>query len=130
MDEEFGLGIRTALDFKQALVRARVSLRAHGFSILSEMPAPPGVGEETGRRHLLMCVWEKLISVGNLGGPGLDVGDHLQCNVVIFEEDDSTVIASLDPNVGMEGWMAEGDAESAGAALKRALEQVAGTPAD
>ncbi len=125
MDEEFGLGIRTDLDFKQALVRARVALRAHGFSILSEMPAPAGIGEESGRRHLFMCVWEKLISAGNLGGPGLDVGDHLQCNVVIFEEEGHTVIAGLDPSVGLEGWAEGGDATSASAALKKALEQVA-----
>lgn len=125
MDEEFGLGIRTDLDFKQALLRARVALRAHGFSILSEMPAPAGVGEETGRRHLFMCVWEKLISAGNLGGPGLDVGDHLQCNVVIFEQGDTTVIAGLDPSVGLEGWAEGTDAESASVALKKALEQVA-----
>lgn len=125
MEEEYGLGIRTDLSFKQALLRTRVALRAHGFSILSEMPAPAGVGDETGRRHLLMCVWEKLISAGNLGGPGLDVGDHMQCNVVVFEEGDSTVIAGLDPSVGLEGWAGAGDAESASLALKRALEQVA-----
>ena len=125
MEEEFGLGIRTDLDFKQALVRARVALRAHGFSILSEMPVPSGVGEEAGRRHLFMCVWEKLISTGNLGGPGLDVGDHVQCNVVIFEEGNSTVVASLDPAVGLEGWAASEDPGSASMALRRALEQVA-----
>jgi len=125
MDEEFGLGIRTDLDFKQALVRARVALRAHGFSILSEMPVPPRVGDGAGRRHLFMCVWEKLISTGNLGGPGLDVGDHVQCNVVIFEEGESTVVASLDPAVGLEGWAVGEDRGSASTALRRALEQVA-----
>jgi hypothetical protein len=72
-----------------------------------------------------MCVWEKLISAGNLGGPGLDVGDHLQCNVVIFEHENSTFVAGLDPSVGLEGWAQGSDAESASVALKRALEQVA-----
>lgn len=63
-----------------------------------------------------MAVWERLISTGNLGGPGLDVGDHLPCNVVVFEDSGSVVVSYLDPTEGMEGW-AEGKRE-AHAALK------------
>jgi hypothetical protein len=99
-----------------------MSLRVHGFSILSEMPAPVGIGEEAGRRHLFMAVWEKLITTGNLGGPGMDVGDHLSCNVVVFQEGDETVVAALDPTEDLEGWV-EGmrEAEAAREALQRAL---------
>ena len=96
MEQEFGIGVRTELGFSQAVIRTRISLRAHGFSIISEMPAPAGIGEETGRRHLFMAVWERLITTSNLGGPGLDVGDHLSCNVVVYEQGDSTVVAALD----------------------------------
>lgn len=129
MDPEFGLGVRTTLDFDQAVMRSRMSLRVHGFSILSEMPAPVGIGDESGRRHLFMAVWEKLITTANLGGPGMDVGDHLSCNVVVFQEGDATVIAALDPTEGLEGW-AEGmrEAESARDALQRALAHVLKAP--
>jgi hypothetical protein len=122
VDPEFGLGVRTNLDFDVAVMRARMSLRVHGFSILSEMPAPVGIGEEAGRRHLFMAVWEKLITTGNLGGPGMDVGDHLSCNVVVFQEGDETVVAALDPTEDLEGWV-EGmrEAEAAREALQRAL---------
>lgn len=125
MGDDFGLGIRTRADYREVVSRTRVSLRAHGFSILSEMPAPPGTGAEAGRRHLFMAVWEKLISSGNLGGPGLDVGDHLPCNVVVFEEGDSVVVTYLDPTEGMEGW-GEGvrEAEAARRALRKATQQV------
>ena len=110
------------MDFDVAVMRTRMSLRVHGFSILSEMPAPVGIGEEAGRRHLFMSVWEKLISTGNLGGPGMDVGDHLSCNVVVFQEGDETVVAALDPTEDLEGWV-EGmrEAEAAREALQRAL---------
>ncbi len=113
------MGVRTTLGFSQAVVRTRIALRAHGFSILSEMPAPAGIGEETGRRHLFLGVWERLITAGNLGGPGLDVGDHLPCNVVVYEQGESTVIAGLDPSEGMEGW---GSAEGQALEARRALE--------
>lgn len=119
------MGVRTDMDFGQAVARARISLRAHGFSILSEMPAPAGIGEETGRRHLFMGVWELLISSGNLGGPGLDVGDHLPCNVVVYEQGESTVVAALDPSAGMQGWPAAAEnAQAAKRALQSALAQL------
>lgn len=110
-------------------MRARISLRAHGFSILSEMPAPSGIGDESGRRHLFMTVWEKLIVAGNLGGPGLDVGDHLSCNVVVYQEGADTLVAALDPTEGMEMWD-EGlrEAEAARSALGRALANLTTTP--
>lgn len=98
------MGVRTEADFSQVVSRTRISLRAHGFSILSEMSAPSGSGDESGRRYLFMAVWERLISTGNLGGPGLDVGDHLPCNVVVFEDGGSVVVSYLDPTEGMEGW--------------------------
>ena len=125
MDEETGLGVRTRLGFSEAVMRTRISLRAHGFSILSEMPAPAGIGEETGRRHLFMGVWEKLITTTNLGGPGLDVGDHLPCNVVVYEQGESTVIAGLDPAEGMDGWgPAAEQAQEARTALQKAFAEL------
>lgn len=129
MDPEFGLGVRTDLPFDQMVMRTRISIRAHGFSIISEMPAPAGIGDEQGRRHLFMAVWEKLITTANLGGPGLDVGDHLPCNVVVFQEGGHTVVAALDPTEGLEGW-AEGirEAEAARDALQRALAQLLKMP--
>ena len=113
------MGVRTTLGFSEAVVKTRIALRTHGFSILSEMPAPVGIGDDTGRRHLFMGVWEHLISASNLGGPGLDVGDHLPCNVVVYEQGGKTVVAGLDPSQGMEGW---GEAEREALNAKKALE--------
>ena len=90
------------------------------------MPGPAEIGGEVGRRHLFMGLWQQFSSTGNLGGPGLDVGDHIACNVVVFEEGDSTIIAALDPTQGFEQWAsaeAEASALSAAAALRQALRQ-------
>lgn len=128
MEDEFGLGVSMDLAFDQAVMRTRLALRTHGFSILSEMPAPARVGEE-GRKHLFMTVWERMISTGNLGGPGLDVGDHLPCNVVVFESEGQTVVAGLDPTDGLEGWGGDTTfSEAARTALERVMEQVDSEP--
>ena len=129
---EYGIGVETPLGFDQAVSRTRLALRSEGFSILSEMPVPPTIGEGTGRRHLFMGVWQRLIAVDNLGGPGLDVGDHLPCNLVVFEEpggdggqETRTMVAGLDPLEGLDGWQAPEAATAARDALERVLEHVA-----
>lgn len=124
MSEEYGLGISTSMPFELAVVRTRLALRAKGFSILSEMQAPPSPGEFHGRSHLFMGVWERLTATGNLGGQGLDVGDHLACNVVVFEEDGTTSVAVLDPAEGLEGWGSSELAEAAHAALEQVLQEI------
>ncbi|MBW3588476.1 MAG: hypothetical protein KY429_03565 [Actinobacteria bacterium] len=121
MTDEYGLGVEIDLPFDAAVRRTRVAIRAHGFGILSEMPGPPIVGETVGRQHLFMGVWEGLTAAGNLGGPGLDVGDHLACNFVVFEDSGATFVAVLDPTEGMEGWA---DLQDTGRRAKEAVESV------
>lgn len=125
MSEEYGLGVTTGLTFERAVVRTRIALRSEGFSILSEMPLPPEVGGEVGRRHLFLGLWQRILSSGNLGGPFLDVGDHLQCNVVVFEEGEETHVAVLDPAEGLEGWEEAELPRLAQGALERVLSVVA-----
>jgi uncharacterized protein (DUF302 family) len=125
--DDYGLGVVTALGFEQAVSTTRLLLRAQGFRILSEMPGPPALLGAAGRNHLFMGVWERLITTSNLGGPGLDVGDHLPCNVAVFEEGGQTLVAVLDPTEGLEGWSAgqAGLAHEAKAALEAVLEGLA-----
>jgi uncharacterized protein (DUF302 family) len=129
VENEYGLGVATEMTFEQAVMRTRLVLRAQGFSILSEMPVPPRVGEG-GRRHLFLGLWSRLIATGNLGGLGLDVGDHLQCNVVVFEDGGGTVVAALDPSDGMVGWDPSGLASEARDSLQRLLEEIASPVAE
>jgi uncharacterized protein (DUF302 family) len=123
--EEYGLGVETPLAYEQAVSRTRLAMRTEGFSVLSEMPVPPQLGSGTGRRHLFMGVWEQLVSAGNLGGLGLDVGDHLPCNLVVFEAEGTVMVAGLDPLEGLEGWEGASTAVAARAALERVLGHVA-----
>lgn len=95
--EDSGIGVVTRLGLDQAIALTRLALRSHGFGILSEMTT----GD---RSHLFMSIFERVVSIGNLGGQGLDVGDHLQCHVVVYEEGEDTVVACLDPTEGLDGW--------------------------
>src|SRR5205807_5139845 len=119
--DEYGLGVMTALTFDQAVSTTRLLLKAQGFRILSEMPAPAALAGSPGRQHLFMGVWQRLINATNLGGPGLDVGDHLACNVAVFEDGARTMVAVLDPTEGLEGWAPTDLAEEATAALELVL---------
>jgi uncharacterized protein (DUF302 family) len=123
--EEYGLGVTTALGFDQAVSTTRLLLKAQGFRILSEMPAPAALAGPAGRQHLFMGVWQRIINTTNLGGPGLDVGDHLACNVAVFEDGDTTMVAVLDPTEGLEGWSPTALAEEAKAALEIVLSGLA-----
>lgn len=120
MSEDYGLGITTQLTFEQAVTRTRIALRSQGFGILSELAPPPEPGSR-GRTHLFMGLWERATSTGNLGGPGLDVGDHLACSVVVFEEIGTTTVAALDPSEGLDGWEPSGMSVEARTALEKVL---------
>jgi uncharacterized protein (DUF302 family) len=126
VEEEFGLDVETAMSFDEAVARTRLVMRTHGFSILSEMPGvrPPGTSETS---HLFMGLWSRLISAGNLGGEGLDVGDHLPCNVVVYTDQGRTHVAVLDPGAGLVGWAESSVAEEAQAAMFQLLEEVSGS---
>jgi hypothetical protein len=89
------------------------------------MPAPAALAGQTGRQHLFMGVWQRIINTTNLGGPGLDVGDHLACNVAVFEDGGRTMVAVLDPTEGLEGWAPTDLAEEAKAALEIVLSGLA-----
>lgn len=119
---EFGLGIEVNVPFDEVVLRTRLSMKACGFGVLSEMPE--GEGLPGSRRHLFMGVWEGTLGVSNLGGPGLDVGDQLPCNFVVWEEAGKSLVAALDPGEGLEGWEV-GTAAVARAALSRVFEEIA-----
>lgn len=117
--EDFGIGVVTQLGLEQAVAATRLALRSNGFGIISEM----STGD---RSHLFMSIFQRVVATGNLGGEGLDVGDHLQCHVVVYEEGEGSVVACLDPTVGLEGLPDLGSvAADARQALEDALTKVA-----
>lgn len=136
---EYGYTVEVAEGYDEAVVRARMALRAHGFSILSEMHVGGMLGAQAGdeRQYLFMGVWNSALSQRRLDEE-LQVAVHLPCNVVVQETGSAALVAALDPADAVAG----GDPAAAGApssgavveeargAVARMLQMVAepGTP--
>ena len=84
--------------YDEAVVRARLALRANGFSILSEMHVGGMLGPHAGdqRQYLFMGVWNSAMSERRLDQE-LQVAVHLPCNVVVQETGPAALVAALDP---------------------------------
>jgi uncharacterized protein (DUF302 family) len=95
---DYGYSVEVAEGYDEAIVRARLALRAEGFSILSEMHVGGLLGPRAGneRQYLILALWNPVMSQSNIDG-NLRVAVHLPCNFVIQERGRSALIAANDP---------------------------------
>ncbi|MDQ4124332.1 MAG: DUF302 domain-containing protein [Actinomycetota bacterium] len=95
---EYGYSVEVPEGYDEAVVRARLALRANGFSILSEMHVGGMLGPQAGdqRQYLFMGVWNSAMSQRRLDQE-LQVAVHLPCNVVVQESGAAALVAALDP---------------------------------
>lgn len=128
---EYGYSVEVPEGYDEAVVRARLALRAHGFSILSEMHVGGMLGPQAGdeRQYLFMGVWNSAMSQRRLDQE-LQVAVHLPCNVVVQESGPAALVAALDPadtaEVPADGGGEPGAIlEEARGALARVLQMVA-----
>ncbi|HEV2756591.1 MAG TPA: DUF302 domain-containing protein [Actinomycetota bacterium] len=130
---EYGYTVEVPQGYDEAVVRARMALRAHGFSILSEMHVGGMLGPEAGseRQYLFMGIWNGAMSERRLDQE-LQVAVHLPCNVVVQETGPAAIVAALDPadTVGEAGaedaGASAGVVEEARGALALVLQTIAG----
>jgi uncharacterized protein (DUF302 family) len=127
---EYGYTVEVPQGYDEAVVRARMALRAHGFSILSEMHVGGMLGPDAGaeRQYLFMGVWNSAVSQRRLDQE-LQVAVHLPCNVVVQETGRAALVAALDPEDTMGESTEAGDGgaqivEEARGALARVLQMV------
>jgi uncharacterized protein (DUF302 family) len=101
---EYGYSVEVPQGYDEAVVRARMALRAHGFSILSEMHVGGMLGPQAGdeRQYLFMGVWNGAVSQRRLDEE-LQVAVHLPCNVVVQESGPAALVAALDPADALGG---------------------------
>ena len=125
---EYGYTVEVPQGYDEAVVRARMALRAHGFSILSEMHVGGMLGPDAGekRQYLFMGVWNSAVSERRLDQE-LQVAVHLPCNVVVQEEGTGAMVAALDPGdtIELEPGASAGPVDEARDALGRVLQMVA-----
>jgi uncharacterized protein (DUF302 family) len=124
---DYGYTVDVPEGYDEAVIRARLALRAEGFSILTEMHVGGMLGPEAGdeRQYLFMGAWSS--PEIELLDHGIEVASHLPCNVVVQEKGDSAYVAALDPGDALAddgATVNEAMAEHARMALSRAFQKI------
>jgi uncharacterized protein (DUF302 family) len=95
-----GYGFSRALDlpFEEAVNRARETLKAEGFGVLSEVDIKEKMKEKLGvdfRNYVILGACNPPIAYQALQEE-MGLGLLLPCNVVVYEENDQSVVAAID----------------------------------
>jgi uncharacterized protein (DUF302 family) len=124
---DYGITVRTAAPFADAVARVREALRAQGFGVLTEIDVRGTLRDKLGEDM------EPYLILGACNPPlahrALDadrrIGLLLPCNVVVRTEADRTVIEALDPRTMVAvagGPSLQPVADEAAARLRAALD--------
>jgi uncharacterized protein (DUF302 family) len=95
---EYGYTVEVPEGYDEAVIRARLALRAEGFSILSQMHVGGLLTPEAGteRQYLFMSYWNTAVLEERISSD-LKTAVHLPCNVVVQEHGSGAIVAALDP---------------------------------
>ncbi len=94
----YGVSRRLNLPFEQAIERARETLKAEGFGVLSEINIKEKMKEKLGvefREYVILGACNPPIAYQALQEE-LALGLLLPCNVVVYEENGQSVVAAID----------------------------------
>lgn len=95
----YGFGVRTTLPYAEAVDAIKARLKEEGFGVLTEIDVRRTLQEKIGTE------WRPYIILGACNPPlayqalstELDIGLLLPCNVVVYEEEDGSVVEAMDP---------------------------------
>jgi hypothetical protein len=139
--DDYGYGVEVTEGYDEAVIRARLALRAEGFSIITEAHVGELLGPSVrhGRQYLIMSAWSPAGAHRDVGatqprgpaepGPRVQVAVHVPCNFVVQETGSSAFVAALDPaeesagREGAEAAVARDAREALGRVLARIVTQ-------
>ena len=95
------LALRTALDlpYEQAVETVVAALKEEGFGVLTEIDVKTTLKKKLGadfRKYAILGACNPPLAHRALNTT-LDVGLLLPCNIVVYERDEGSVVAILDP---------------------------------
>ncbi|GBC92937.1 hypothetical protein HRbin15_01420 [bacterium HR15] len=99
--KRYGFGKRVALDYEQAVERIRQALQQEGFGVLTEIDVRKVMHEKRGvefRPYVILGACNPQFAHQALEAE-LDLGLLLPCNVVVYAEEDGSVIEAMDPEL-------------------------------
>jgi uncharacterized protein (DUF302 family) len=95
----YGFGVHLDLPFEEAMARTRAALKEQGFGVLTEIDVQATLKKKLGadfRPYVILGACNPQLAHRALSGD-LGVGLLLPCNVVLWGEDDGTVVSITDP---------------------------------
>ena len=125
----YGLTRQLSVSYEEAVGRVKEALKEEGFGVLTEIDVKDTIRQKLGKE------FRKYDIIGACNPPlahraleaELQVGLLLPCNVVVYEDGDSTTVAAFDPEAAMglaDNPALEEVAKEAKVRLKRALERL------
>ncbi len=125
----YGLTRQLSVPYDEAVGRVKAALKEEGFGVLTEIDVRDTLRQKLGkefRRYDIIGACNPTLAHRALEAE-LQVGLLLPCNVVVYEDGDSTTVAAFDPEAAMglaDNPALEEVAKEAKAGLKRALERL------
>ena len=100
---DYGISIKLAMSYEQAVEAAVEALKAEGFGVLTEIDVKATLKKK------LDADFRKYIILGACNPPfahraletELEIGLLLPCNVIVYEDGDGSVVSAIDPIVAM-----------------------------
>jgi len=98
MEMGYGYGRSLEMPFRDAIERARVTLKAEGFGVLCEIDIREKLKEKLGvdfRNYVILGACNPPIAHQSLQQE-VNLGLLLPCNVVVYEHEGRSVVAAID----------------------------------
>ena len=100
---KYSISTRLSLTYDEALQRVKAALKEEGFGVLTEIDVKETLREKLQvdfRRYDIIGACNPQLAHRALQAE-LDVGLLLPCNVIVYEDDDGSVVAAFDPEAAM-----------------------------
>lgn len=97
-NDKYGIKRAVPLAFEEALEKTKEALKAEGFGVLTEIDLKAKFKEKLDEdfgSYVILGACNPQYAFEALG-KDMDIGLLLPCNVVVYEENSSTVVAAID----------------------------------
>ena len=125
--KQYGMSVHTSLSLEEAEARIRAALGEEGFGILTEIDVAATLQAKLGierKPYKILGACKPPLAKRALEADE-SIGLLLPCNVVVYEDDDGTVVSAIEPLTMVELSPAIQDiADEAHDALERALQSI------
>ena len=96
---DYGIRVTTDLDYKAAIDAVTAALKDQGFGVLTEIDVKATLKKKIDvdfRRYIILGACNPTLAHRALNAE-IDLGLLLPCNVIVYEGDEGTVVAAIDP---------------------------------